>query len=74
MKSSCSLMFGAALLAGGWASMPEVAFGDVARASAELPQLQLIGASGDVTSTCHADAEAHASGCTCARCAPANAE
>jgi hypothetical protein len=75
MKSSTSLVVGAALVAGGWISVPGVAFAHGSHAGAALPKLQLIGdvAQPRNTGACHADEhDAHVSGCTCAACVAAS--
>ena len=74
MKYSPTMVFGAALIVGGWASAPGVAFADKpsAHTVASTPAADASSAdqapSGDGIGACHATAHAHGSTCTCARC------
>lgn len=76
MKPSASALFSAIVIGGGWVSLPAFA-SDVRPAvtvSRETDGGVATRATHDAAATCRAEAHAHSSTCTCARCAAVQAE
>jgi len=79
MKPSTSALIGAVIISGGCVSLPAVAFAaDTIAPTRIVTEKNILNGgtvqANDEVSTCHADAHGHASSCTCAQCAAAQAE
>lgn len=78
MKPLMSALVGVAMISGSWVAVSAVAFAEERGVNAGPSMAQeanpAAAAASDAAVTCSADADAHGSSCTCARCAAAPPE